>query len=95
MFNSYHHTFFQLGEFEVENINFIIALYFFPLEKLRTELELELDYGSVVFVTDPTLTSDVYATFQFDNFPHSITRSLKEKYINTRRMGRLDKFEMG
>ena len=42
-----------------------------PLEKLRTELELELDYGSVVFVTDPTLTSDVYATFQFDNFPHS------------------------
>ena len=42
-----------------------------PLEKLRTELELELDYGSVVFVTDPTLTSDIYATFQFDNFPHS------------------------
>lgn len=42
-----------------------------PLEKLRTELELELDYGSVVFVTDPTLTSDKYATFQFDNFPHS------------------------
>ena len=33
-----------------------------PLEKLRTELELELDYGSVVFVTDPTLTSDIYAT---------------------------------
>ena len=42
-----------------------------PLEKLRTELELELDYGSVIFVTDPTLTSDIYATFQFDNFPHS------------------------
>ena len=42
-----------------------------PLEKLRTELELELDYGSVIFVTDPTLTSDIYATFQFDNFPHT------------------------
>lgn len=44
-----------------------------PLEKLRTELELELslNYGSVTFVTDPSLTSDKYATFQFDNFPHS------------------------
>ena len=25
----------------------------------------------MTFVTDPSLTSDKYATFQFDNFPHS------------------------
>lgn len=37
--------------------------------KAAYRAELELDYGSVVFVTDPTLTSDIYATFQFDNFP--------------------------
>ena len=42
-----------------------------PLEKLNRELKLDLNYGSVVFVTDPSLTSDKYATFQFDNFPHS------------------------
>ena len=42
-----------------------------PLEKLNQELKLSLNYGSVVFVTDPSLTSDKYATFQFDNFPHS------------------------
>ena len=42
-----------------------------PLEKLNQELELSLNYGSVTFVTDPSLTSDKYATFQFDNFPHS------------------------
>ena len=42
-----------------------------PLEKLNQELKLSLNYGSVTFVTDPSLTSDKYATFQFDNFPHS------------------------
>ena len=42
-----------------------------PLEKLDQELKLSLNYGSVTFVTDPSLTSDKYATFQFDNFPHS------------------------
>lgn len=42
-----------------------------PLEKLNRELKIRLNYGSVVFVTDPSLTSDKYATFQFDNFPHS------------------------
>lgn len=42
-----------------------------PLEKLKQELTLSLNYGSVTFVTDPSLTSDKYATFQFDNFPHS------------------------
>ena len=42
-----------------------------PLEKLDQELKLNLNYGSVTFVTDPSLTSDKYATFQFDNFPHS------------------------
>ena len=42
-----------------------------PLEKLNRELKLVMNYGSVVFVTDPSLTSDKYATFQFDNFPHS------------------------
>ena len=42
-----------------------------PLERLDRELKLDLNYGSVVFVTDPSLTSDKYATFQFDNFPHS------------------------
>ena len=42
-----------------------------PLEKLNQELQLSLNYGSVTFVTDPSLTSDKYATFQFDNFPHS------------------------
>lgn len=42
-----------------------------PLEKLSQELKLSLNYGSVTFVTDPSLTSDKYATFQFDNFPHS------------------------
>lgn len=42
-----------------------------PLEKLDHELKLSLNYGSVTFVTDPSLTSDKYATFQFDNFPHS------------------------
>ena len=41
------------------------------LEKLDQELKLSLNYGSVTFVTDPSLTSDKYATFQFDNFPHS------------------------
>lgn len=30
---------------------------------------MELDYGSVVFVTDPTLTSDVYATFSSTTSP--------------------------
>ena len=54
-----------------------------PLEKLRTELELELDYGSVVFVTDPTLTSDVYATFQFDNFPHTPLQRTSDEYGHT------------
>lgn len=54
-----------------------------PLEKLRTELELELDYGSVVFVTDPTLTSDVYATFQFDNFPHTPLQRTSDEYGRT------------
>ena len=54
-----------------------------PLEKLRTELELELDYGSVVFVTDPTLTSDVYATFQFDNFPHTPLQRTSNEYGHT------------
>ena len=42
-----------------------------PLEKLNQELKLSLNYGSVTFVTDPSLTSEKYATFQFDNFPHS------------------------
>ena len=42
-----------------------------PLEKLKQELTLSLNYGSVTFVTDPSLTPDKYATFQFDNFPHS------------------------
>ncbi len=42
-----------------------------PLEKLNRELKISMNYGSVVFVTDPSLTSDKYATFQFDNFPHS------------------------
>ena len=42
-----------------------------PLEKLDQELKLSLNYGSVTFVTDPSLPSDKYATFQFDNFPHS------------------------
>ena len=42
-----------------------------PLEKLDQELKLSLNYGSVTFVTDSSLTSDKYATFQFDNFPHS------------------------
>ena len=42
-----------------------------PLEKLDQELKLSLNCGSVTFVTDPSLTSDKYATFQFDNFPHS------------------------
>lgn len=42
-----------------------------PLEKLDQELKLSLNYGSVTFVTDPSLTSDKYTTFQFDNFPHS------------------------
>ena len=42
-----------------------------PLEKLNGELKITMNYGSVVFVTDPSLTSDKYATFQFDNFPHS------------------------
>ena len=42
-----------------------------PLEKLDQELKLSLNYGSVTFVTDPSLTSDKYATFQFDSFPHS------------------------
>lgn len=42
-----------------------------PLEKLNQELKLSLNYGSVTFVTDPSLTSGKYATFQFDNFPHS------------------------
>lgn len=47
-----------------------------PLEKLNRELKIVMNYGSVVFVTDPSLTSDKYATFQFDNFPHSpITRN--------------------
>lgn len=54
-----------------------------PLEKLRTELELELDYGSVVFVTDPTLTSDIYATFQFDNFPHTPLQRTSDEYGHT------------
>ena len=54
-----------------------------PLKKLRTELELELDYGSVVFVTDPTLTSDVYATFQFDNFPHTPLQRTSDEYGHT------------
>jgi len=34
-----------------------------PLEKLDQELKLSLNYGSVTFVTDPSLTSDKYATF--------------------------------
>ena len=42
-----------------------------PLEKLDQESKLSLNYGSETFVTDPSLTSDKYATFQFDNFPHS------------------------
>lgn len=42
-----------------------------PLEKLNRELKISMNYGSIVFVTDPSLTSDKYATFQFDNFPHS------------------------
>ena len=54
-----------------------------PLEKLRTELELELDYGSVVFVTDPTLTSDVYATFQFDTFTHTPLQRTSDEYGHT------------
>ena len=44
---------------------------------------MELDYGSVVFVTDPTLTSDVYATFQFDNFPHTPLQRTSDEYGHT------------
>ena len=41
--------------------------YNIPLEKLSGELSIEMNYGSVAVVIDPSATC---ATLQFDNFPH-------------------------
>ena len=43
------------------------STYNIPLDKLSSELSLELNYGSVAMVIDP---SAACATLQFDNFPH-------------------------